>query len=73
MNDKLIKTVDTIYQLEREIEGLKAKLTPLREELIEKIELGTHTIGDHIVIKKHVDETFVKAFTRKAYDTIQVK
>ena len=74
MTDKIIKLADDIYNLERQKEIIDAELKPKRSELLEKItEYGTHECGDHIVIKKHVDETFVKSFTRKSFDTIQVK
>ncbi len=71
---KIIELTAQVYILERQKEVLDDELKPLRAELLEKVtECGKFEAGDHIIIKKHVDEAEVKAFTRKAYDTISVK
>ncbi len=74
INDELIKNVDSAYQIEREIEALQAELKPLREKIIGKIiEYGTFTIGEHLVIKKHIEEAHIKAYDRRPYDTLTIK
>ena len=73
INDELIKQVDTIYQLEREIEALRAKLKPLRDSVQEKLDYGTYTIGDHITIKTHMESTHIEAYDRKPYDILKIK
>ncbi len=74
ITDTLIKLTADIYNLERQKEILDTELKPKREELLNKItEYGSFSVGDHIVIKKHIEETYIKAYDRKPYDTIQVK
>ena len=74
MNDKIIKLTADIYNLEHQREIIDSELKPKREELLNSIkDYGSFTCGDHIVIKKHVDETHIKAFDRRPYDTITVK
>ncbi|HEX9232690.1 MAG TPA: hypothetical protein VF849_01440 [Blattabacteriaceae bacterium] len=74
MTDKQIKLAADIYNLERQKEIIDSELKPKREELLNSIkEYGTYECGDHIVIKKHIEETHVKAFDRRPYDTLQIK
>ena len=73
INDNIIKLAAQVYQLENQKRIIESELKPLREELLDKVEVGTHECGDHIVIKKHVDATFIEGYNRKPYDSIQVK
>ena len=73
MSDKLVKTVDRIYQIEREIEVLKSELKPLRDEVQGKLEYGTYQIGDHVAIKSHMEATRIEAYDRKPYDVLKIK
>lgn len=70
---KLITLVNDIYELEREMEMLKDKLSPLKETLMKEIDIGKHQVGEHIVTKFEVPPTEIKAHIRAGYIRLQVK
>jgi len=70
---QLAEDVSKIHHLEMEIDLLNLKLKPLRHKVMKKVDIGTHQIGDHVVIKRHQEPVPILAHLRKGYDVLTIK